>query len=94
MTELGIVKRKIHRSDCSIVDRLARYGVSTEHEAMGRPELMKPYMRLIYSGTQVSGTAVTVLLHPGENWMMHVAAEQNRNGLSGLEQVHFGKGYG
>jgi hypothetical protein len=94
MTELGLVKRKIHRADRSIVDRLARYGASTEHEAIGRPGLMKPYMRPICSGAQVSGTAVTVPLHPGENWMMHVAAEQNRNGVSSLEQVHFGEGHG
>ena len=47
---------------------------------MGRVGLMKPYMRPIYSGAQVSGTAVTVLLHPGDNWMMHVVAEQIQPG--------------
>jgi 4-hydroxy-4-methyl-2-oxoglutarate aldolase len=76
MTELGVVKRTINRADRAAVDQLAQYGVSTVHEAMGRVGLMKPYMRPIYPGAQVSGTAVTVLLHPGDNWMMHVVAEQ------------------
>jgi 4-hydroxy-4-methyl-2-oxoglutarate aldolase len=76
MTELGIVRRKISRADREAVDQLARYGVSTVHEAMGRLGLMRPYMRPIYAGAQISGTAVTVLLHPGDNWMVHVAAEQ------------------
>ncbi|MET0744592.1 MAG: 4-carboxy-4-hydroxy-2-oxoadipate aldolase/oxaloacetate decarboxylase [Microvirga sp.] len=76
MTELGIVRRRIHRAERGAVDQLAQYGVATVHEAMGRVGLMKPYMRPIYAGAQVSGTAVTVLLHPGDNWMMHVVAEQ------------------
>jgi 4-hydroxy-4-methyl-2-oxoglutarate aldolase len=80
MTELGIVRRNINRADRTAVDRLSQYGVSTVHEAMGRLGLMKPYMRPIYAGAQVSGTAVTVLLHPGDNWMMHVVAEQIQPG--------------
>jgi 4-hydroxy-4-methyl-2-oxoglutarate aldolase len=80
MTELGIVKRTINRADRAAVDQLAQYGVATVHEAMGRVGLMKPYMRPIYPGAQVSGTAVTVLLHPGDNWMMHVVAEQLQPG--------------
>ncbi len=80
MTELGIVKRNIVRADRAATDALAKYGVATVHEAMGRVGLLKPYMRPIYPGASVSGTAVTVLLHPGDNWMMHVAAEQVQPG--------------
>ena len=80
MTELGIVRRSIARADREATDALAQYGAATVHEAMGRVGLMKPYMRPIYAGASVSGTAVTVLLHPGDNWMMHVVAEQIRPG--------------
>ena len=80
MTELGVVRRKIHRADRASVDALAAFGVATVHEAMGRIELMKPYLRPIYPGAQVSRTAVTVLLQPGDNWMLHVAAEQLQQG--------------
>ena len=80
MYELGVVKRNITRANRSAADQLARYGASTVHEALGRVGLMKPYMRPIYSGARISGTAVTVLLHPGDNWMMHVAAEQIQEG--------------
>ena len=79
-TELGIVHRTISRADRVAADALAKLGSATVHEAMGRVGLMKPYMRPIYAGAQVSGTAVTVLLHPGDNWMMHVAAEQIQPG--------------
>ncbi len=80
MTELGIVKRNIVRADTAAVQKLGKFGVATVHEAMGRVGLMQPYMRPIYSGALVSGTAVTVLLHPGDNWMMHVVAEQIQPG--------------
>lgn len=80
MTQLGVVRRKIERADRASVDRLAGLGVATVHEAMGRVGLMQPYMRPIYPGASVSGTAVTVLLHPGDNWMMHVVAEQIQPG--------------
>src|ERR1700677_406170 len=80
MTELGIVKRNITRADRAATDALAKLGVATVHEAMGRVGLLRPYMRPIYAGASVSGTAVTVLLHPGDNWMMHVAAEQVQPG--------------
>ncbi|MEA2857529.1 MAG: 4-hydroxy-4-methyl-2-oxoglutarate aldolase [Methylobacteriaceae bacterium] len=76
MSELGIVRRKINRADRALVDQLSRFGVATVHEAFGRLGLMKPYMRPIYTGAQISGTAVTVLMHPGDNWMLHVVAEQ------------------
>lgn len=80
MYELGVVYRNIQRTEASVADALARFGSATVHEAMGRVGLLKPYMRPIYAGAQVSGTAVTVLLHPGDNWMMHVVAEQIRPG--------------
>jgi 4-hydroxy-4-methyl-2-oxoglutarate aldolase len=80
MYELGVVYRNIKRADREIADALGRFGASTVHEAMGRVGLMKPYLRPIYAGAQVSGTAVTVLLHPGDNWMLHVVAEQIQPG--------------
>lgn len=80
MNQLGIVKRNIERADAAAVERLGRLGSATVHEAMGRVGLLKPYMRPIWPGAQVGGTAVTVLLHPGDNWMLHVAAEQIQPG--------------
>ena len=80
MYSLGVVRRNIQRADKAAVEKLSRFGVATVHEAMGRVGLMRPYMRPIYSGAHIAGTAVTVLLHPGDNWMMHVAAEQLQEG--------------
>ncbi|MBI5274998.1 MAG: 4-carboxy-4-hydroxy-2-oxoadipate aldolase/oxaloacetate decarboxylase [Burkholderiales bacterium] len=80
MYEIGVVHRKINRADAEVANQLARFGSATVHEAMGRVGLMNTYMRPIYPGVQVSGTAVTVLLHPGDNWMMHVVAEQIQPG--------------
>jgi 4-hydroxy-4-methyl-2-oxoglutarate aldolase len=80
MYNIGIVKRNIVRADRGAVEQLSGFGVATVHEAMGRLGLMKPTMRPIYPGAHTCGTAVTVLLHPGDNWMMHVAAEQIRPG--------------
>jgi len=80
MYELGVVYRNIRRADAAVAAKLGALGSATVHEAMGRVGLMKPYMRPIYAGAQASGTAVTVLLQPGDNWMLHVAAEQIRPG--------------
>ena len=80
MHELGVVYRNITRTDRATADALAAFGSATVHEAMGRVGLMKPYMRPIQQDKSVSGTAVTVLLQPGDNWMMHVAAEQIQPG--------------
>ena len=80
INNLGIVKRNIERADKAAVARLAVLGVATIHEAMGRVGLMKPYMRPAYASAKMCGTAVTVLLQPGDNWMLHVAAEQLQPG--------------
>ena len=78
--DIGIVKRTIVRADKAAVEKLRRFGVATVHEAMGRAGLMKTYMRPAYPGATTCGTAVTVLLQPGDNWMLHVAAEHIQPG--------------
>jgi 4-hydroxy-4-methyl-2-oxoglutarate aldolase len=73
--KMGTVVRKFPRSAESELEAHSQCGVATVHEAMGRIGLMKPYLRPIYLGERVAGNAVTVLAHPGDNWMLHVAAE-------------------
>ena len=80
MNNLGIVKKNITRADKAAVEKLSKFGVATIHEAMGRVGLMQCYMRPIYPLAAMCGTAVTVLLQPGDNWMLHVAAEQIQPG--------------
>jgi len=75
-----VVVRNIKRADVNAIGTLEGCGVSTAHEALGRSGLMKPYMRPIWPGAQIAGPAVTVLLQPGDNWMLHVVIEQCRKG--------------
>jgi 4-hydroxy-4-methyl-2-oxoglutarate aldolase len=75
-----VAVRNIDRADQRTVEALGDLGVATVHEAQGRIGSFQPYMRPIYAGVRIGGSAITVLLHPGDNWMMHVAVELARAG--------------
>lgn len=80
MSHPNIVLRNITRPSALQLSKLKQFGVATIHEAQGRTGLLAPYMRPIYPGAHAVGSALTVLAHPGDNTMLHVAAEECRPG--------------
>ncbi|MFJ9536008.1 4-carboxy-4-hydroxy-2-oxoadipate aldolase/oxaloacetate decarboxylase [Streptomyces sp. NPDC101225] len=77
---MSIVVRNPRRADRATVDALAGLGVATVHEAQARTGLLDPALRPVWSGARIAGTAVTVSVPPADNWMLHVAVEQCRDG--------------
>ena len=76
----GVVVRNIQRADSVLIDELTHYGVATVHESQGRKGLLSSSIRPIQQDIAISGSAVTVLVAPGDNWMFHVAVEQCKPG--------------
>jgi 4-hydroxy-4-methyl-2-oxoglutarate aldolase len=76
----NVVVRNIKRADAKSLATFEKLGASTTHEALGRYQLMKPYMRPVWAGASIAGPAVTILAQPGDNWMLHVAIEQCQPG--------------